>query len=84
MAGFDETFYAQLDARGFAKADDGWWVAVPGMVDGQIPIQGQNGGPVWDVIEHDDGTITVHPSINCQDGETSWHGYLRRGAWEPV
>lgn len=38
------------------------------------------------VIEHEDGTITVSPSIliTCgQDGE-QWHGYLERGIWREV
>lgn len=39
-----------------------------------------------DVTEHDDGTITVSPSIlvtwrlNGRDVE-QWHGFLRRGVW---
>jgi hypothetical protein len=38
-----------------------------------------------DVIEHDDGTITVSPSILCTyeggDGRREYHGYLERGVW---
>ncbi len=40
-----------------------------------------------EVIEHEDGTITVSPSIivGYPDGDkTSWHGFLRRGEWEKV
>ena len=36
-----------------------------------------------DVVEHEDGTITVTPSIlvsNNKDGAL-WHGYLTRGVW---
>lgn len=40
------------------------------------------------VIEHDDGTITVSPSIlisTSRDGGKTmielWHGYLERGVW---
>lgn len=34
------------------------------------------------VTEHDDGTITVEPSILVSDGNgKSWHGYLDEGAW---
>lgn len=35
-----------------------------------------------DVVEHEDGTITVSPSILVSDhtGEL-WHGYLERGVW---
>ncbi len=35
-----------------------------------------------DVTEHDDGTITVSPSILVSTGHgNSWHGYLERGVW---
>lgn len=33
------------------------------------------------VTEHEDGTITVSPSILCGDGKVEWHGYLERGVW---
>lgn len=35
-----------------------------------------------EVTEHEDGTITVSPSILINDGRSEWHGYLRRGVWE--
>lgn len=38
------------------------------------------------VVEHQDGTITVSPSIKVSDPSTKeefWHGYLRKGVWEP-
>lgn len=36
-----------------------------------------------DVIEHEDGTITVSPSILVRDGQGGeWHGYLVRGNWK--
>lgn len=35
-----------------------------------------------DVIEHEDGTITVSPSILVTDGAArEWHGYLEHGNW---
>lgn len=35
-----------------------------------------------DVIEHDDGTITVSPSILVTVPNVGqWHGYLERGVW---
>lgn len=44
-----------------------------------------------DVTEHDDGTITVSPSILVTTRDTelrrdveSWHGYLERGVWRQV
>lgn len=56
------------------------------------------GGPCWyicdpfgqhgalrrhDVTEHDDGTITVTPSIEVPT-EGGWHGHLERGVWTPA
>ena len=38
-----------------------------------------------EVTEHEDGTITVSPSIlitNPRDGQ--WHGFLERGEWREV
>lgn len=37
-----------------------------------------------DVTEHEDGTITVSPSILVSEapgGRQLWHGYLERGVW---
>ena len=45
------------------------------------------------ITEHDDGSITVAPSILCgfqnptDDGQRkigSWHGYLEHGVWREV
>ena len=33
------------------------------------------------IIEHEDGTITVSPSILIGDRKNSWHGYLENGVW---
>ena len=33
-----------------------------------------------EVTEHEDGTITVSPSILVTGGNT-WHGYLEKGVW---
>ncbi len=35
---------------------------------------------VHEVIEHADGTISVHPSIVTK----TWHGWLRNGIWTSV
>lgn len=37
-----------------------------------------------EVVEHDDGTITVSPSILVSNNDESWHGYLERGVWREV
>jgi hypothetical protein len=38
---------------------------------------------VHTITEHEDGTITVSPSILRYPlaGDTGWHGYLERGVW---
>ncbi|KKM92252.1 hypothetical protein LCGC14_1220330 [marine sediment metagenome] len=37
-----------------------------------------------EVTEHDDGTITVNPSIFiCDDENELYHGYLKHGEWKP-
>jgi hypothetical protein len=38
-----------------------------------------------DVTEHEDGTITVSPSIAVSnDTGELWHGYLEHGIWREV
>ena len=49
-----------------------------------------NGNPVGlakhAVTEHEDGTITVSPSIlaYANSSHAEWHGYLERGVWREV
>ena len=38
-----------------------------------------------DVTEHEDGTITVAPSILITGrGDYGWHGYLEKGVWREI
>ena len=37
-----------------------------------------------EVIEHDDATITVSPSIRVRHLDGEWHGWLERGEWRSV
>ena len=37
-------------------------------------------GSVHQIVEHDDGTLTVSPSIQFETGQR-WHGYLKAGIW---
>jgi hypothetical protein len=39
-----------------------------------------------EIVEHEDRTITVSPSILTTSGHagTRWHGYLVRGVWREV
>lgn len=34
------------------------------------------------VTEHEDGTISVDPSILCKRAELVWHGHLKNGIWK--
>ena len=34
------------------------------------------------VVECEDGTITVTPSIKVWNNSISWHGYLTKGEWQ--
>lgn len=57
-----------LDSRGH------WMARPPGNHSGDLSQH--------TVEEHDDGTITVTPSILINDGRNQWHGHLIRGVWE--
>jgi len=58
-----------------------WQARPPGCHAGSIPKH--------KVVEHEDGSITVSPSILLTDfdengNEKKWHGYLERGDWREV
>lgn len=76
---FDSVSHFSLAAGEYGKnPHDGQWYCNP-------PGRDLLGGLAkHEVIEHDDGTITVSPSIliTAHDGE--WHGYLERGVWRQV
>lgn len=63
-------------AYGTANGKD-WFCTTPNGLFGSL-IQ-------HEVIEHEDGTITVSPSILVTSGakksEPTWHGWLERGIW---
>ena len=50
-----------------------WAVKAPNGDEGTI-------GKPHIVVEHDDGTISVMPSLQFQHGGR-WHGYLDHGVW---
>lgn len=57
---------------------DEWWLYLPGGGMGNLSAHR--------VEEHEDGTITVSPSIGLKTdpgGGYVRHGYLKRGAWHP-
>lgn len=61
-----------------AKIQGRWWVTVP-TARQAVPLSDAH-----TVVEHDDGTITVSPSLvySTPDRPDYWHGWLRAGKFE--
>lgn len=62
----------------YMKGNGGRWeLCMPTGIHGAIHDK------TWKITEHDDGTITVSPSImvTCHIEKYSWHGYLEKGVW---
>jgi len=58
----------------------GWWQCC--APDGS---QGSISPDVHTVVEHEDGTITVSPSLDFSKRRAgAWHGWLERGVWRSV
>lgn len=59
------------------RQPDEWWFRDPGGALGRVVKH--------TVIEHEDGTITVNPSIlryPCPpEFPEGWHGWLKKGVW---
>ncbi|KKL94517.1 hypothetical protein LCGC14_1863900 [marine sediment metagenome] len=73
----DETEELWLDGGEYGQDSRGVWMArPPGGHLGDLSNH--------DVTEHEDGTITVSPSILITGEGGSWHGYLERGVWTKV
>ncbi len=65
---------------GFNPADGKWYARPPGCHMGSLETH--------TVTQHEDGTITVTPSILVTDpndagnpDKVQWHGYLEHGVW---
>lgn len=55
---------------------DGIWYAVPPNSPDLLANLSKH-----QVVEHEDGTLSVSPSILVSNSSGSWHGYLERGIW---
>lgn len=60
----------------YGKDSSGNWVGV-------TPNAMYAGLEKHTVVEHEDATITVSPSIEVKGGGY-WHGFLERGVWREV
>lgn len=62
-------------AYGFC--DGSWYCCTPNGLAGNLKLH--------QVEEHEDGTISVSPSIEVSSGPHAvldyWHGFLKRGIW---
>lgn len=58
----------------YGKRNNVWYCSTPNGLAGNLGSHA--------VVEHEDGTITVSPSILVTESpEVTWHGYLIRGVW---
>jgi hypothetical protein len=58
-----------------------WYCKTPSNAEGNSFLGNLSG---HDVREHEDGTLTVSPSILVSEGRADrevWHGFLERGIW---
>ena len=73
-----------LEPGEYGKVGGVWAVYPPPMGKYEHPWA----GPITKhtIEEHEDGTITVTPSILQRDtsGHEAWHGFLKRGVWTIV
>jgi hypothetical protein len=71
--------YEQIKPGDYFKWRKKWWCSSP---NGHIGGLGNH-----TIVEHDDGTITVSPSIVISGSDAQgkpvelWHGFLERGVW---
>lgn len=80
----DETSVHEMNPGEYARTPES-----PGYPNGYWTLRLPNGlhsrinPAVHQIIEHEDGTITISPSILVTGGDGSelWHGYLEHGVW---
>lgn len=72
--------YYALEMGEYGKTPSGKWFMRPPALGFGVGSLGKH-----EITEHENGTITVSPSILVYGsyGKT-WHGYLERGVWREV
>lgn len=67
----------------YGKVSGHWYCCAPRVIpDDEFGFHGNLSA--HQVTEHEDGTITVSPSILITGHDGSWHGYLEKGVWREV
>lgn len=78
-----EEGYPRMAPGDYVKWDGTWWVFPPKSQ--RYPETACGRVSKHEVVEHEDGTITVSPSILMHGGEGgfgAYHGFLKAGVWE--
>jgi hypothetical protein len=74
----------QAGEYGLSQTDGNWYAALP-EEDPAHPKKLVANLALHNITVHDDGTITVSPSILVSsyhgDLQFQWHGYLEQGQW---
>ena len=65
-----------MEPGDYGRRGGDWWLCIP---TGEFVMLDDR----WATVEHDDGTVTVSPSLDVH-GQRPWHGFLERGVWRSV
>ncbi len=68
-----DSIVGSMEKGDYVKYKDGWWCVLPNGNFCDISR--------WIIVENEDRTITVTPSINSL-GVDGWHGYLTNGEFK--
>ena len=76
---WDESVHGAIYRAEFAPKQDGeaghWWIVSPVLDTARLSGE-------FTVTEHEDGTISVYPSLVFDGpGRSGFHGYLNRSVW---
>lgn len=74
----------RLESGEYGKHDGLWYCVPPGKDWFHFTGCLGDGASHHKVIEHEDGTITVNPSILITSHVGTWHGFLEKGVWREV
>lgn len=77
----DQYPFPRLQPGDYGRDADGLWYARPPWKHASGCLGDGEGIRGHKVVEHEDGTITVSPSILIETHVGTWHGFLERGIW---
>jgi Family of unknown function (DUF6527) len=76
--GVDGDWTSDRQPGEYWRNENGWWALTP-RFEHAVDLS------TWQVTDHEDGTITVAPSIFVNQGApNAWHGFLECGMWREV